>query len=359
MVTSGNTDLGIVNDSTWFIVFNPLVSNAQQGLFGLNSSANRFGAFYTGSTNQLRYMNFTDPDTVIQPTIPTAGVNISDSRRSGGGSVAMSGRLNGNTFANSDQTTSLNATTPVSTQFRIGNQLDGVPNNFVGDIAEVIVYNRALNDAERIIVENRLSAKYGTTLAANDLYAGKTTGNGNYDLDLIGIGDKTVTGTALNPGSVTTSEDGGGLKLAALNNSLNSDGEFLLAGRASDAANSWTAVTVGGINYARWSRDWYLDKTTADSLDAKFTFDFSLAPGASQPTSGSYALLYKSSLGGSWTDLGLAATVAGQQVSFNVLNANLSDGYYTLGMIPEPSTIFLLLCGGGLVWAWFRRGRRW
>ena len=66
MVTSGNTDLGIVNDSTWFIVFNPLVSNAQQGLFGLNSSANRFGAFYTGSTNQLRYMNFTDPDTVIQ-----------------------------------------------------------------------------------------------------------------------------------------------------------------------------------------------------------------------------------------------------------------------------------------------------
>ena len=59
-------------------------------------------------------------------------------------------------------------------------------------------------------------------------------------------------------------------------------------------------------------------------------------------------------------NLGLTPTVAGSQVSFNVLNANLNDGYYTLGeiIVPEPSTILLLLCGAGLVWRSQRRARR-
>ncbi|MFH1268832.1 MAG: hypothetical protein ABIK89_24155, partial [Planctomycetota bacterium] len=68
---------------------------------------------------------------------------------------------------------------------------------FGGDIAEIAVYTRALNSAELSVVANSLNAKYNVgstlsgsdwTLGVNDYYAGDTAGNGDYDLDVFGIG---------------------------------------------------------------------------------------------------------------------------------------------------------------------------
>ncbi|RMF39901.1 MAG: hypothetical protein D6755_13910, partial [Anaerolineae bacterium] len=59
---------------------------------------------------------------------------------------------------------------------------------FDGDIPEIIVFSNTLSDTERILVENYLSAKYGLSLSANDLYAGDDALNGDFDLDVAGIG---------------------------------------------------------------------------------------------------------------------------------------------------------------------------
>lgn len=113
---------------------------------------------------------------------------------------------------------------------RIGNDSSTYePLNFRGDVAELLIYNRTLNAAERVIVENYLAAKYGEVLGANDVYTGDDLAKGDYDLDVIGIGSKT--GDALAPGKISTSENVAGLQLAEMNASLDVDGEFLLAGQ--------------------------------------------------------------------------------------------------------------------------------
>nr|MCU0421154.1 hypothetical protein [Cyclobacteriaceae bacterium] len=76
-----------------------------------------------------------------------------------------------------------------------------------GDIAEVIMYDRKLNDAQVRIINNYLSAKYGTTLVGGtDTYAGDTPANGNFDFQVAGVGqlNGTVHGEANSAGLIVT-----------------------------------------------------------------------------------------------------------------------------------------------------------
>ncbi|WP_346882053.1 T9SS type A sorting domain-containing protein [uncultured Algibacter sp.] len=57
-----------------------------------------------------------------------------------------------------------------------------------GDMAEVIVIGKEVKLAERIIIENYLSAKFNISLGANDLYTQDNTANGDFDHHVAGIG---------------------------------------------------------------------------------------------------------------------------------------------------------------------------
>lgn len=60
---------------------------------------------------------------------------------------------------------------------------------FTGEIAEIIAYKANLNTAQRIIVDNYLSAKYNIPLVANDIYdEDNDIIDGNFDFDVAGIG---------------------------------------------------------------------------------------------------------------------------------------------------------------------------
>ncbi len=62
-----------------------------------------------------------------------------------------------------------------------------VPGYFLeGDIGEVIIYDEAVNDAQRIIISNYLAAKYAIGLDNFDIY--DEDDNGDYDFDVAGIG---------------------------------------------------------------------------------------------------------------------------------------------------------------------------
>jgi hypothetical protein len=78
-----------------------------------------------------------------------------------------------------------NGTLRAWSDFGIGRQ---ATESWNGDIAEVIAYNQAVNSAQRIIVNNYLSAKYNLPLSANNVYTMDDPGSGNYDHEVAGIG---------------------------------------------------------------------------------------------------------------------------------------------------------------------------
>ncbi|WP_179320161.1 T9SS type A sorting domain-containing protein [Winogradskyella helgolandensis] len=95
--------------------------------------------------------------------------------------------------------------------------------SFKGDIAEVILYKRSLNLAETTIVENYLSAKYGTALdGIKDFYVQDNTGNGDFDHNVAGIGQAS-------DGSNHSASRGTGIVSISTASDLN-DSEYLFWG---------------------------------------------------------------------------------------------------------------------------------
>ncbi|MEZ2273672.1 MAG: DUF4347 domain-containing protein, partial [Microcoleus sp.] len=257
--------------------------------------------------------------------------------------ILNSGYITSGSYNGSQNTISVNGTqtSAASTTFvpntsrplRVGGgQTEGGVNFlFVGDISEVILYDKALNNAERTLVDNYLSAKYDITIT-NDKYAGDTAANGNYDFNVAGIGKEA-------DGSNISANTTGGL-IIDNGTFLQDNGDYLVAGQI-ETANATNVTTdlpsATGIN--RLSRVWYLDKTDVNTNGgtAKLTFDFSDSGLGGNPT-GKYHLLYRSGSTGNFAYVNNATfttnstfSITGDQVTFNNVDIGLlNDGYYTL-----------------------------
>ena len=203
-----------------------------------------------------------------------------------------------------------------------------------GDISEAIVFNRALNVAERIIVENYLSAKYNLALTANDKYAGDGAGTGNYDFEVAGVG-KEASGSNL---SAASSISGG---LDVTQSTVMENGEYLIYGHQT-GNNALDAVDIGGMSagpgVCRWNRIWYFDFThvggTAETVNLTFDLSDGGLPGVPSAPLSNYKLLYRAGLAGNWTEVMNASAIAGDRISFNGVAYNtVGDGYYTIGTL--------------------------
>lgn len=93
--------------------------------------------------------------------------------------------INNNLNETSTQGMLLNTQSP----FRIGTgRNEGSPDYyFKGEIGEVIMFNSVLNEAQRIIVNNYLAAKYNIAIT-EDYYVQDDIANGNFDHNVAGIG---------------------------------------------------------------------------------------------------------------------------------------------------------------------------
>ena len=195
-----------------------------------------------------------------------------------------------------------------------------------GTVAEVIVFNAILNTTQRTLMDNYLSAKYDVTLGCCDKYAGDTPGNGDYDLDVAGIGQES-DGRHIQAHTA-------GLVLVGTK-FLVDDGDYVLAGHRTSRNYLSSASLPGGVSQ-RWRRVWYLDRADGGSSahgNMTLAFDFGEGKAGGTPANaGNYRLLFRRGTSGSFSMATVATTsIVDDQVVFEVAEVNLQDGYYTLG----------------------------
>ena len=152
----------------------------------------------------------------------------------------------------------------------IGNQTGAYA--FRGRLAEICYYNRLLNDAERIIVENYLGAKYYANIIVNDRYAHQ----GEYGKDVIGIGQTSNSAATRH----SVSQGRNPFEISPFNStiSFNTANEFLLVG------NNGMSLTLTDENVPndpgstqRTNRVWRFDES-GDLSFVKFRFHQSDLP---------------------------------------------------------------------------------
>jgi len=192
------------------------------------------------------------------------------------------------------------------------------------DVAELILYSSALNEAQRLIVDNYLAAKYAINLISNQFYSNTT-----YNYNVIGIGssDGTVKHTE-------TSGSGGGILLKEAESSLDEAGEFVFAGHdntaVAEVVTDLPALPSGNLT-GRSERVWYIDRTptTNTSISIGFTLaEVGLSAGVENQI---FYLLYRSGTSGTFSTVqGAQGILYNGIVWFKVTNANLADGYYTI-----------------------------
>ncbi|MCK4698916.1 MAG: hypothetical protein KAT38_01215, partial [Bacteroidales bacterium] len=117
-----------------------------------------------------------------------------------------------------------------------------------GDMAEIIVYNAYLNEAQRILVENYLSSKYNMAVT-NDFYSY----DGPHSKDVAGIGRVDASNIH------TVAQSSGIFKISNADDL--DDGEYILFGHDNNTISSWTTTETGGSDIRRIKREWRLDKT--------------------------------------------------------------------------------------------------
>ncbi|HHP7242736.1 MAG TPA: DUF2341 domain-containing protein [Cyclobacteriaceae bacterium] len=119
--------------------------------------------------------------------------------------------------------------------------------NFQGDIAEFILFSRALNLAQIKIINNYLAAKYNLSVS-EDLYNFNVT-HGN---EVAGIGqvDTSNQHVAAKAGILTVS-----------NASDLDDDEFVLFGNNNADASTWVSTESPATGVLRTTREWRVDKT--------------------------------------------------------------------------------------------------
>lgn len=275
---------------------------------------------YTGSNNKVQSSTSLNDN---QAYILSAIYN---------GSLSQSNRSKLYIDGNSEATGSVDNTSMVNTgiDITIGSHVNfslGLPvyRYLDGGIGEMIVYNTALNLAERTIVDNYLSSKHEITIA-DDFYSYDNT----FGENVIGIGQAS-------DGSSHTSSQGDGMVKVYVPNDLD-NGEYLFIGH--DGGSDQLIDTCDAPSYfsSRLGRTWRANET-GDVGETAIDFDLSEISGASSSAS-DYALIMSSS-----SDFKNALThTTGANISGSTLtftNVDLADGeYFTLAMVTTNTIIW-------------------
>jgi hypothetical protein len=322
VVVADNDILDNTNGFSLFIVFRTSLTASNYALLSKRTSAGVDQSYMTW-VNAGQLSSRASANQINGGTLNTTTTYIGSTVYDGGAST-VSSFVNGASAASGAAPTSIpnNASDLFIGAFDVS---VGETRNLDGRIAEALVYTSTLNAAQRQIVENYLAAKYNLTITG-DVYVGDGSG---FDFDVAGIGRSS--------GASHTEASSTGLVLSTYNGSLDTNGEFLIAGRATGANAVVNCACAGfpGAIQQRWGRTWFIDKTTAGSLDAAISFDFGDGIAGQFPQNkNDYELLYSSDGGTTYSIVSIPPadkSISGDRMVFRVPNASLLDGIYTLG----------------------------
>jgi hypothetical protein len=249
----------ITNEASTFTV-TQLVSKTSSNTYGTYPlSGNRFNAHIPWNNNQAyfdigqccgssaRLQKSQSLSSYYDYSVWTYGANASSGKQM---------YRNGNLLVSKNGTSTFNRHS--TSRFQIGQ-------NYKGKIPEIVIYKSKVNTAQRIIVDNYLSAKYGLSLSSNDLYAQDNPGNGDFDHNVAGIGQAA-------DGTNHTNSKGTGMVQMHTPSSL-SNGEYLFWGENVKESNY--EFTTDPVNYMeQLSSKWRITKIN-DLGTVTVSFDLS------------------------------------------------------------------------------------
>ncbi len=236
---------------------------------------------------------------------------------------------------NGTQTSSVTLSTAAITTggaLAFGGEQDAVDGGYatnqdlIGDIAEVIMFDTYLSDAQQRIIENYLSQKYNISIS-NDLF-GIAAG---YDASF--INDFRGIGRGQDNIKQSTSQASGALQVEETNNSLETDNEFVMYAHNSAAYTSTTAnIAVSADLVNRWGRSWFVESTGA--VGTKLRFDFGEAGMATPPSASNFVLLFRSNTSDDFVRVAANSYTLenGDQIVVDYGNIAIPSGYYTIGV---------------------------
>ncbi|WP_462248297.1 DUF2341 domain-containing protein [Ekhidna sp.] len=207
--------------------------------------------------------------------------------------------------------------------------LSGGGSGFDGEMAEVLVYNIPLNDAQTIIVNNYLSTRYDIAIPNDNFAFDDGSASNDYFFNLIGIGREDASNI-----HVTATADN---FLTILNPNNLEDAEYLMIANDGADMTSWTFTGAPANGSTRKvAREWRVDKT-GDVGTISFQIDTTALP--TPPSDGfTWALIVTSD--GDFTDIDTTyplTPVTGDVVGVDGLNFTDGD-YFSLALIEYVST---------------------
>ncbi len=279
--------------------------------------------FYTHNSKRL---HFNTPSEMKGNTEVTNDVQIF-SALFNGSDPSYRSRVFQNAIQTGAENTGDNTTIPeTNSQVYIGILNDEYGHSFKGDMSEVIVYSRALNFAERIIVDTYLSNRYGIDLTVSGFSS--TT----YDEDFVGIGH------ANGHKYTQTQNIGSGLVLSENNNSLDEENEFVFAAHdgTTHSTNTNDLPTIDDLTIdQRWDRVYYIERRQNGvegngTTDINLSFDFN-ETGITADAGKIYVLLHRENDSGQFSHVsGGYANISNGVAHFSISDEFFKTGYYTI-----------------------------
>ncbi len=244
---------GSFSNASAFFVLNPVNSGRSNSLFDNGSHSLRVEQWSnTGRVGFTRY-GVGDYSTAISSPF---GTNSIISYHKNGGQNNILVQVNGS-----------------SQILGVGSAAAGIPYNRIGrnsnnadeasgDFFEIILYSGRLNDAQRIIVDNYLSSKYGGIGINVDVYDEDDAVNGNFDHDVAGIG-------RIDASNLHTDAQGTGIVRVSGPTDMG-DNEFLIWGHDDGSLflNNTSDIPTNST-HARLDRVWRVSEsnTSGSSVD--------------------------------------------------------------------------------------------
>lgn len=327
--TSGITGPA-TNSLTVFIVAN---GTSYQSLIRFQNNAGTYVVYpweFGGAARTFISSSDGGTGSGIASGLATSANNVGAARYRRNTTNGMQTYLNGSI---NSQRNSANAVLP-SQPFYSGRYNPGASEYPNCDVGEMMVFYTALNDAQMIIVQNYLAAKYNVGLASNDFYTMDNAGNGNYDFDVAGIG-------RVDASNIHNDAQGTGIVRINTPSSLG-NGDYLFWGHDNGtlSANNTTDIPAGV--QARLGRVWRVSET-GEVGTVTVSFDLT---GLGSVTAGDLRLLVDTDNDGQFSDetagtggLISGATAAGGNVyQFTLVSALEPSVRFTLGTINTTQT---------------------